>query len=343
MYQKKLLKIILTIGLVCTMSISFCSCKKAVEDDKTSEIEEELIEEPSRAELIAADRISDASIAIYSAEELMAIPEGTSNSYYLANDIDMGGLIWTPKDFNGHFDGYSHTISNLSIDGCGSGIAQTYDGNMKVYDTSFCGLFGILDGATVENFTLESVSLKCATEYENVFAGIVAGFMNDATVKNINISGTGYLETSSKCFGIGGIAGYGNGLIENCNADITLVCIDNNAEEKDEQFMGGAYAAGYIDIVSNIINIDGYDSDHGYVHNGGLVGMYMQYDVDTTGHIDNNSVNGRIKFFEDNRDRRAYCAPYVGEIVTWTLTMDGNHESFTRDEVFEYTKNLLPE
>lgn len=328
--------------IICfSMLFSLAACK---EKEAAVEVnpEPEVIE-PTRAELIAQDLITEDNIAITLPEELLAIPDGSSRKFYLENDIDMKGLSWTPKDFKGSFDGKDFVIKNLSISGHSSGIAQVYDGNMKVYDTNFCGMFGILDGANIKNFSLENVSFKCATGTGNIFAGAIAGFMNNSVISNVSMKGKGHLETSSKCFGIGGIAGYGNGLIENCSADMQLVCIDNNAKEKDEQFMGGAYAAGRIDLVGNTIIIDGYDSDHGYVHNGGLVGMYIHYDVDEKGHIDNNSVSGRIKFFEDNRDRRAYCAPYGGEMMSWNLTMDKNTQKFTRDEVFEYNVNLLPE
>ena len=337
--QKSKKALALIICFMMAFSLAACQEKEVAPEV----IPEPEVIEPTRAELIAEDLIEEENIAISLPEELKAIPDGSSRSFYLTNDIDMKGLSWTPKDFKGEFDGKGFAIKNLSVAGHSGGIAQVYDGNMKVYDTSFCGVFGILDGAKVHDFSLENMKFKCATGEGNIFAGSIAGFMNRATVSNVNIKAEGYLETSSKCFGIGGIAGYGNGLIENCTADVQLVCIDNDAKSRDEQFMGGAYAAGRIDLVGNTIIIDGYDSDHGYVHDGGLVGMYIHYDEDVKGHIDHNNVSGRIKFFEDNRDRRAYCAPYGGEMMSWNLTMDGNTQSFTRDEVFEYNINLLPE
>ncbi len=326
----------LLISLVIVFSFAACKAEPEIEP------EPEVIE-PTRAELIAEDKIEEENIAISLPEELAAIPDGSSRNFYLANDIDMTGIIWTPIDFYGTFDGKGCTINNLTVLGTSEGIAQVYDGNMKVYDTCFCGMFGILDGASVKDFALKNFAFTCATEEDNIFAGSIAGYMNNSTISNVIVNGKGFLETKSKCFGIGGFAGYGNGLIENSTADMQLICIDNNIAERDEQFMGGAYAAGRIDLVGNTIIIDGYDSDHGYVHNGGLVGMYIHYDQDITGHIDNNSVSGRIKFFEDNTDRRAYCAPYGGEMMNWNLTMNGNTQSFTRDEVFEYNVNLMPE
>ncbi|MDE7271405.1 MAG: hypothetical protein K2N81_13150, partial [Acetatifactor sp.] len=153
------------------------------------------------------------------------------------------------------------------------------------------------------------------------------------------------LRAHDRMFGVGGIVGYGNGLIEQTSADVTLICIDTDADTRDEQFMGGAYAAGYLDLNECNVIIDGYDSDHGYVHNGGLVGMYIFYPKGTAheGRITNNTVQGRIRFFEDNTDRRAYCREYLGEVMSWNLKNSDNSAVFERDEVFDYTIDLRPD
>ncbi|MBP5222276.1 MAG: hypothetical protein J6Z35_03845, partial [Lachnospiraceae bacterium] len=65
--------------------------------------------------------------------------------------------------------------------------------------------------------------------------------------------------------------------ISDTSADVTLVCIDTDAANRDDQFMGGVCAAGYPDIKGCNIRIAGFDSDPGSVHDGGLVGMYMFY------------------------------------------------------------------
>ncbi|MDE6699826.1 MAG: hypothetical protein K2K10_02255, partial [Acetatifactor sp.] len=102
---------------------------------------------------------------------------------------------------------------------------------------------------------------------------------------------------------------------------------------------------GYLDLNECNVIIDGYDSDHGYVHNGGLVGMYIFYPKGTAheGRITNNTVQGRIRFFEDNTDRRAYCKEYVGEVMSWNLKNSDNSAVFERDEVFDYTIDLRPD
>ncbi len=67
-------------------------------------------------------------------------------------------------------------------------------------------------------------------------------------------------------------------------------------------------------------------------------------DKEHAGYVSNNSVNGVISFFENNRDRRAYCAAYIGEIMNRHVSNSGNATiSFKRDERFDYNKILLPD
>lgn len=155
------------------------------------------------------------------------------------------------------------------------------------------------------------------------------------------------LTDSAKMWGTGGIAGFGSGNLDNITTDVTLVCVDTDAAVRDEQFMGGAYAAGFLNIRNCSITIDGYDSDHGYVHDGGLVGMYMVYPLELSktyqGEVLNNKVKGMITFFEDNTDRRAYCQANMGEVMNWTYAYSGFTSDFKRNETYDYSVTLLPE
>jgi hypothetical protein len=291
---------------------------------------------------------------ISSPEDLFLLVQDPDGDFVLTEDIYLPDLQsdtffeWTPPVFRGHLDGQGYTIYNVRNTGLCGETRTVYDGNYKEYDGEFAGLFGILDGAVVENLNLVGADITAVPAGGNdkcVFAGLMAGLMeNGAIVRNCSVQGICSVITSGHCFGAGGFAGYGSGRIENSSADVTLICVDNDKEYKDEQFMGGAYSAGFIDIVDCDIKIDGYDSDHGYVHNGGLVGMYIIYPKGTSyaGQILDTHVSGRIRFFEDNRDRRAYCAPYIGEVLQWTYDWGGCTEDFLRDEVFTYDEDLKP-
>lgn len=287
----------------------------------------------------------DGIISITSSEGLAAIQNNPSGNYRLDADVDMSGINWVPFTFNGKLDGNGHAILNLSYSVTGTESDISYDGNYKKYDTYFGGLFSIIrEGASISNLKL--INIKASLESDvPVFIGSVAGFLDGGTIDGCTITGCLQLSTTAKMFGIGGIVGYGRGSITNTDSSMTLVCIDNDVNDKDEQFLGGAYATGYIDMDNCNVTVYGYDSDHGYVHNGGLTGMYMFYPYGQkySGRITNCNVSGFISFFEDNTDRRAYCKAYYGELLSTNLVIDGCSDSFERREVYDYSRNLLPD
>ncbi|MDO4529566.1 MAG: hypothetical protein Q4B55_04065, partial [Lachnospiraceae bacterium] len=217
---------------------------------------------------VKADDVTE--IWVYN--DLLKVADDPAGSYKLMADIDLKGKIWTPVDFSGTFDGDGHAILNASINQTGQKTYTVYDGNMISYDTWFSGFFSSLVNASVKNTRFLGVEVSVDTS-EPTFAGGITGYMESSTIENCTLYGKVTLYTSGKAFGVGGIAGFGNGSITASSSDMTLVCVDKDRGNKDEQFLGGAYSAGYIDLTDNAIQLDGYDSDHGYVHDGGLVGM----------------------------------------------------------------------
>lgn len=287
---------------------------------------------------------NDDVIQISTPEDLKAIKDNPSGNYILTKDIDMSESFWKPFSFSGTLDGNGYSILNLNIQTIGSETADTYDGNYKIYDTYFAGLFSQINNATISNLCL--VNLRANINIiDSCFVGSFAGYSDNSTITNCSVSGELSLTVNAPMFGVGGIVGYGNGKISNTSTDTTLICIDTNTTERDEQFLGGACAAGYVDVDNCNIKLQGFVSDHGYVHNGGLIGMYIfyPYGINYYGSITYNHVEGKITFFEDNTDRRAYCKPMIGEIMIYEFEYGGNTENFINDERFEYNTDLLPE
>ena len=276
-------------------------------------------------------------------DDLNAIKNNPDGKYILANDIDMSGQEWVPFSFNGVLEGDGHSISNLKITETGDSKRNTYDGNMKEYQTEFAGLFDVMEGAKISDVAFDNVDIYITSDMP-CFAGIVAGYMEDSEITGCSVNGTVTLYAHDRMFGVGGVIGYGAGNVTDVTADVTLVCVDTDKETKDEQFMGGICAAGYPNILNCKVIIDGYDSDHGYVHNGGLLGMYQFFPegVNRAGYMSGNEVVGMITFFEDNEDRRAYCDPYIGEQMYEIPDFTDNTEDFISNEVFEYDVDLLP-
>ena len=73
---------------------------------------------------------------------------------------------------------------------------------------------------------------------------------------------------------------------------------------------------------------------HLYVHP--VTGSYV---ADIAG----NTINGKITFFEDNTDRRAYCKAVAGERMNLYSTSAANTDNFVRNEVYDYTVDLKPD
>ena len=281
-------------------------------------------------------------VRISSAEDLLKMKEDPSGSYVLTANIDMKDVEWEPFEFSGTLDGKDFCIINVNVKSYSNTVRTVYDANIKEYHAVCSGFFTALEGAVIKNLRIlgEEVSLKGD---ESMFAGLLAGYASDTTVENVVLNGTASTETTGHCFGSGGVFGFARKcIIKGCTVEPTLICIDDDTEFKEEQFMGGIFSFGYGDITDCIVRIDGYDSDHGYVHNGGLVGCFMHYEYDNYdyGEIYGNYISGQISFYEDNEDRRAYCEPTIGEIMDWPVSYYDNRSEFDRNEVYTYSEIL---
>lgn len=286
-----------------------------------------------------------APVEIYTPEDLQKIAENPSGDYILMADLDMTGISWKAMDMNGgSFDGNGHAILNLTLTQMGDLKPDSCDGNKKLYETAYFGLFGTLINSEVKNLKLINVRALVTID-EPCFIGGLAGYAENATITDCTVVGTLELRAFDRMFGVGGVVGYGSGKIKNCTVDVTLITTDTDAKTKDEQFLGGVYATGFMDVRNCNVTIDGYTSEHGYVHNGGIVGMYMEYPlgVGKKGYVTGNHVEGRITFFENNDDRRAYCKAFVGEALVDYYILDDNTQNFQKEEWKDFSEELRPE
>ena len=286
---------------------------------------------------------AEAPTEIYTPEDLAAMAEDPTGSYILMNDLDMSGIPWQSLDFQGELDGNGHAILNLSPTCPGPETHICYDGNLRSYEPEYYGLFATLKQATVKNLSLLNVRTLVETDNPCYLAGI-AGYCEGSTISGCTVTGTLELRAHEKLFGVAGLVGYGNGIVENCQVEVTLICVDTDTLTRDEQFLGGVYGHGYFHVRGCTIAIDGYVSEHGYCHNGGIGGMHMRYPA---AHSDpcqftGNTVTGRITFYEANTDRRAYCDAYIGEYLETNYREADNTQDFLRDEIWQYTQELRP-
>ncbi len=291
------------------------------------------------ADVISAEEYTE----IYTYEDLLLMAENSDGNYILMQDIDMSGRGWTPVNFSGNFNGNGHALLNVTVTDLTDETRETYDGNMKVYDTCFSGFFGILTNASVYDLDLINYKSEITSDVP-CFSGSLAGYSEGSIITGCTVTAWIRLDAHDRMLGVGGVVGYGNGTMENTSIDVTLICNDTDALNRDEQFLGGAYAAGYFDLNGCYIDVDGYVSEHGYTHNGGAAGMYILYPSGTVyeGYLTNTRVVGKISFYEDNTDRRAYCKDFIGEVMNWTYQVAGNSSDFVSDESHDYSVVLVP-
>lgn len=286
-------------------------------------------------------------IPISRPEDLLLMKQQPGASFVLTQHIDMKGVDYTPFAFAGSLNGAGFAIYNLHIDAPGPERETTKDGNRVPYDTVFAGLFSTLKGARVENLRLVGLEIRVDTP-ENCFVGGLAGFMQGTTVERVSVQGRLWLSTSGKMGGVGGILGFGDGLIKHSDTRVELGFIDTDRRYPIEQFLGGIVACGYADVDACDTFLRGFASVHGFVHTGGLYGMYHVHDdavrKQHPGFVTNSTVDGHIRFFENSKRRRAYCRRFVGEPLHRTLVVENNvFTHFLRDEVTSFRKILVPE
>ena len=148
--------------------------------------------------------------------------------------------------------------------------------------------------------------------------------------------------------GVAGLAGFGYGSFNGNRAQVELVYIDaNRKNRKTEQFMGAILSCGYGEVNDNSVDVEGYASVYGFVHNGGVVGMYHVHrkeDEKSLFHVTGNSASAVIRFFERTDSRRAYCKPIVGEKLNKPVVIEDNTTvAFEKIESKKYKVNLVPE
>ncbi len=315
-------------------------------DSERDDLFEHLDLSRPKSQTVEAAEENISGTPVSDAAGLLAIAADPRGSYTLTADIDMSGVEWMPFAFCGELDGRGHSIRNLSVRRCGAEKSVTVDGNLKEYDTLGAGLFSYTEGAYIHDLNLTALRIRIETA-ENCFAASFAGCFADTRFENCAAEGCVELISSGIMVGVGGIAGFGRGEFRHCRSSMTLIHRDRSYAARCEQFTGGIFACGHSELTNCTVDIRGYTSCHGYVHDGGLVGMEYQY-YDRENHViryyTGNTISGFIEFFEHNEDRRAYCDGFVGENLLWSVNYaSGNASTFERRETNDYSTELLPE
>lgn len=170
---------------------------------------------------------------IYSSADLINM--NNTGYYVLMNDIDLRGVNWIPKVFNGFLDGNNHKISNLSI-------IKTYEYNNT--SVNQIGLFSNLNYASIINLSLENFSFIININvmdylYLENYIGGLAGSIHNSYINNIHIDSDIFAETN----GYNHYLNVGNLFGEVINSSISEVTIKG--------YLDGN---GYFGSIATIIN-----------------------------------------------------------------------------------------
>ncbi len=144
--------------------------------------------------------------------------KGSSDRFYLANDIDMTGYgLWEPINFNGTLDGNNHAISNLKVSGTAG------------------GLFHDIESAVIKDLELEDIE-KSGDIFENshskyvyVYDGALACDASGCDISGVTVSGE--MDSSKREYDyqiidnyVGGLIGFldGKSVMEQCVSSVNI-------------------------------------------------------------------------------------------------------------------------
>lgn len=179
----------------------------------------------------------------------------------LTADANLGGEEWMPIG-NGTRSGQTYT---------GNAFKGTFDGNgktisgLKITERSgkaAAGLFGVLDGGTVKDVTLE-VDIDVASKSNELAAGCVGLLTNNGLVENVTVSGS--VKSGETAAGIVSRV-IKSGTVRNCHNHATISGTAHNA--------GGIVGAAYYD--NEGMTIEGCTNDgavSGTYAVGGIAGL----------------------------------------------------------------------
>ncbi len=283
-------------------------------------------------------------IEIYTFEDLEGIADNPTGNYLLMADIDMGQGQWHPTEFGGVLDGNGHTLYNLQLNNLSSQSYTTVDWHHNEYDTYFAALFSKCENASIMNLNLINVNADITTD-EHCFAAGIAGIALNTEITNCHVTARIRLTTTNRMIGIGGIAGFGEGIVLDSSVELTAIIIDNNPAQDTEEFIGGIWATGYPTVENCDVVLDSYATTFSYAHDGGIVGMHRVYipNLAAYRHISGCSVDTTLNYFDHSIHGHRHFGAVAGEKINRYLEIfDNTVINFTQNKYDDYSLILEP-
>lgn len=181
---------------------------------------------------VALERDHEGYYLVKRVEDLAEINKAPLDKYRLNNDLDFKDKkAISITTFGGEFDGAGHTVSNLT--------AAPESGSYAMFST-------LISGGKIHDLRLSDVDIRAASDYTAVLVGSCAGTVEDVTITGKVYGGgvTGTVAGSLANGGVirrcaagaivmgtgnqvGGIAGFNDGIIEACYANVTVQGVKN--------------------------------------------------------------------------------------------------------------------
>ncbi|MFH2117318.1 MAG: hypothetical protein ABII85_04645 [Bacillota bacterium] len=209
---------------------------------------------------------------IYTVNDLINIQNGYA--YRLANDIDLTGIEWTPKD-----------ISFIVLDGNGFSISNLRMIKTIVDSQVYSGLFRTINYSSIKNLSVNdylamiTVNNSSTSSEFQVYAGIISGNSYLATYENITVQGEISINNTTGGEAIvGGIVG--------SSQQTSFSQIYTNVILSGKNAVGGITGRGY-DVIINRVFTSGSLYSNREV--GGIIGN--AYNSTITNSYSNVSIN----------------------------------------------------
>ncbi len=259
--------------------------------------------------------------AIATAADFKAIASDPGAGYYLVNDINLGGTVWSPiGTFSGFLDGNGYCVKNFSVSATSTATAFGF----------FCNNTGTIQNLAFEDFTF---NVNAAQE-KDINLGVMVGYNSGRIYNCVLRSGAVKIVYNRHLTGdmrIGGMVGRNDGTISGCK---NLVSIDSTqmgeytgsgGMSSDDEYsyskFGGLVGHNYGLIENSIVQAtltyssssSGHRKAHLHVHNhiGGLVGEQAE-----NGRILNCYTNVTLtarttNIYPSNDDHKEYSNSYL--------------------------------
>jgi hypothetical protein len=241
------------------------------------------------------------NIPVFTTDEFIQVittPNNT-NSYILVNNLDFQNVTpssWTQTKtvvFQGSFNGNGKTISNVSL-------------------SNYTGIFGIIQGATITNLTLNNITINY-TVADTAHVGLLAGRMQGTnnSIENIRVINSSITSTTVVA---GGLIGFASPVSGTGTASLSNIKVQNTTITG--AFANNTYGTGGVvgtvdqfNMTMSDIYVEATVNSNAISSVGGIIGATL---TGSTVSISRAVIFSNTQFRADASDTSVFAAGTVG-------------------------------